>query len=93
MVVTTPEPTSIMDAYSAIKHLAIHQFEQSVQIIVNLCKTPSEGSETYRKLAGVVTSFLHRKLVFAGAVPDDVLRFLKQWLNKFHFISSDLTQG
>ncbi|MFJ5963371.1 MinD/ParA family protein [Bacillus sp. NPDC093026] len=71
VVVTTPEPTSIMDAYSAIKHLAINQFEQSVQIIVNRCKTSSEGSETYRKLAGVVSAYLHRKLVFAGAVPDD----------------------
>lgn len=71
VVVTTPEPTSIMDAYSAIKHLAIHQFEQPVQIIVNRCKTSSEGAETYRKLSGVVTSFLHRKLVFTGTVPDD----------------------
>ncbi|BBP89383.1 hypothetical protein BsIDN1_30010 [Bacillus safensis] len=51
VVVTTPEPTSIMDAYSAIKHLAIHQFERSVQIIVNRCKTPSEGSETYREIS------------------------------------------
>ncbi|MFS0656309.1 MinD/ParA family protein [Bacillus sp. 179-C3.3 HS] len=71
VVVTTPEPTSIMDAYSAIKHLVIHQFGQPIQIIVNRCRTTSEGPETYRKLAGVVSSFLHRKLVFAGAVPDD----------------------
>ncbi|MGE6631419.1 MinD/ParA family protein [Bacillus sp. NPDC077027] len=72
VVVTTPEPTSIMDAYSAIKHLALNQFDQSVKIIVNRCTVPSEGAVTYRKLASVVSSFLHKKIVFAGAVPDDV---------------------
>ena len=39
LVVTTPEPTSIMDAYSAIKHLALTGRDLQLKVVVNRCTT------------------------------------------------------
>ncbi|MFB8734510.1 hypothetical protein ACEQPO_13195 [Bacillus sp. SL00103] len=51
VVVTTLNQHQSWMPTAPLEHLAIHQFEQSVQIIVNRCKTPSEGSENLSEIS------------------------------------------
>ena len=43
MIVATPEPTSLTDAYAAIKVLAMQQKRQYVRLIVNQAARPGDG--------------------------------------------------
>lgn len=73
LVVTTPEPTSIMDAYSAIKHLALTGQKLKIKVIVNRCTNQKDGISAFMRLSGTVNAFLQQKLAYAGPVPEDPL--------------------
>lgn len=71
IVITTPEPTSIMDAYSAIK--LIHQFDQEkvMKVVVNRCKKNIEAKETWEKIRTTAERFLHKTIDLLGSLPED----------------------
>ena len=79
LVVTTPEPTSITDAYATIKTLArdgsrSQEPDTSVQsqgLIVNLAESRREGRSTYERLAGVTARFLHLPITDYGYILRD----------------------
>jgi hypothetical protein len=50
LVVTTPEPTAVMDAYAMIKVLGITAPGQLVELVVNNVRSVREGEETTTKL-------------------------------------------
>lgn len=70
VLVTTPEPTSITDAYSMIKHVLIEQ-PLSFHIIVNRVRSQRQGLETLNRLSRVVQQFLQQRMVPLGSIPDD----------------------
>lgn len=43
LIITTPEPTAIMDAYSAVKHLVLTENKLSMKVAVNRCRDQKEG--------------------------------------------------
>lgn len=71
VVVTTPEPTSITDAYSMMKF--IHMQDQKIPflIVVNRALGEKDGIETYKRLQTVARKFLDRKVLALGIIPDD----------------------
>ncbi len=75
LVVVTPEPTSLTDAYSLIKVMHTNfKFEKSdinVKIIVNRVKKVAEGNIVFEKLQSVVRKFLKADIEFLGIVPED----------------------
>jgi len=71
LVVTTPEPTAVMDAYAMIKVLGITAPGQLVELVVNNVRSVREGEETTVKLRAAVRHFLGRELQCAGIVPHD----------------------
>ena len=71
ILVTTPEPTSLTDAYAAVKVLSQQGAVQHFAIIVNQVPTEAHGKEVFDKLAGVAGRFLQAHLRFLGAVPRD----------------------
>ncbi len=73
LVVTTPEPTSIMDAYSAIKHLALTGRDLQLKVAVNRCTTQKDGISAFLRLSNTVNAFLQQKLAYAGPIPEDPL--------------------
>lgn len=73
LVVTTPEPTSIMDAYSAIKHLTLNGRELRLKVIVNRCINQKDGISAFLRLSNTVNAFLQQKLEYAGPIPEDPL--------------------
>lgn len=76
LLITTPEPTSITDAYALLKTLnrkAEFSAENTlIKMIANRVNSFEEAAELYHKLNLVVDKFLNIKLDYLGAVPQDV---------------------
>jgi flagellar biosynthesis protein FlhG len=71
LVVTTPEPTAMTDAYAMIKILHQRRPELAVQILVNQTDQATQARDVYEHLARIVKRFLGREVPLAGWVPRD----------------------
>lgn len=75
VIVATPEPTSITDAYSLLKTVNRNKDfmmeEKKIQIVANRVGTKEEGKEIYDKLNIVSTKFLNIHLEYLGAIMQD----------------------
>ncbi|HHV10218.1 MAG TPA: MinD/ParA family protein [Clostridiales bacterium] len=75
LLVATPEPTSITDAYALLKTLNrktdVSLAETVIKVIANRVDSHEDGKELYDKLSLVVGKFLNLKLEFMGSVPQD----------------------
>lgn len=74
ILVATPEPTSITDAYALLKSVNKRDdFDKTkhIQMITNRVGTAKEGKELFAKLDVVVKRFLDVEIDFLGAVPQD----------------------
>jgi len=75
ILVTSPEPTSITDAYALLKSLNKkddYKKDKPVYMLTNRVDSTKAGKELYDKLNIVVEKFLDVKLDFLGAVPMDM---------------------
>jgi len=72
VVVASPEPTSITDAYAIIKVLSTRYAEKYFHLLVNFVRSESEGLEVYRQLSTVTERFLNLSIRYLGFVPIDV---------------------
>ena len=75
LLVATPEPTSITDAYALLKTLNrktdISLQDTVIKMVANRIDSYEEGKELYEKLSIVVNKFLNLKLEYLGALPQD----------------------
>lgn len=71
IVITTPEPTSITDAYAAMKFIHLQKDDIPFYIVVNRTISTLDGKETYQKLKNVMGRFLDRDIINLGPIPDD----------------------
>jgi len=71
VVVTTPEPTSITDAYAVIKILLQHEYEGQISLLVNLAADRGEARATYQRISDVARQFLGAKVYDGGYVLND----------------------
>lgn len=71
IVVTTPEPTAITDAYSMIKQIVHQGGEMPIQIILNRSTSQKEGLLALERFQQVVYQFLHIHTKVLGIMPDD----------------------
>jgi flagellar biosynthesis protein FlhG len=72
LVVTTPEPTSITDAYALIKMVSgMKDVQANFRLIVNRASNSREGKETAEKFQLVANQFLKLELPWLGMIPDD----------------------
>ncbi len=58
IIVTTPEPTAVMDAYVLLKILSAGGKQTSVKVIINKCSSKKEATDTAEKLITAVNHFL-----------------------------------
>jgi len=58
LLITTPDPTAMMDAYATLKTLSALQNPPPVGIIVNQAKHMDEGFDTYKRLNAAASKFL-----------------------------------
>ena len=77
LIVATPEPTSLTDAYATIKVLAATQAARPMRLLVNQAQRKGEGRAVHAQLQAVVDRFVNAeramplKLVLVGEVPLD----------------------
>lgn len=71
IVVTTPEPTSLTDAYSLLKAVKHFNIKSSAKIIVNRAVDYLEGNNTFDRFNNAVSNFLKIKLEYLGYVTED----------------------
>ena len=71
LVVVTPEPTSLTDAYALIKVLSTRYAEHSFAVLVNMARSEFEARKTFTQLTRVAERFLQVNLRWAGYVPYD----------------------
>ncbi|MGD0283770.1 MAG: MinD/ParA family protein [Dissulfurispiraceae bacterium] len=69
VVIVTPEPTSLADAYALIKVLSRDFGEKSFRILVNTARSEKEAFDTFRKLAIVADKFLSLSVDYIGFLP------------------------
>ncbi len=75
LLVTTPDPSSLRDAYAMAKVLHRRGGVDRVCVLANQVMNQREGAEIYARMDSVVRRFLTLELAFMGAVPrDDVVR-------------------
>ena len=68
IVVVSPEPTAITDAYALMKVLSLKYAEKSCKVIVNLAGTAQQGREVFRQLNLVAERFLDMTVDYIGSV-------------------------
>jgi flagellar biosynthesis protein FlhG len=71
LVITTPEPHAITDAYAVIKVLSEKLSQKLFYLVVNQTRSQSEGLNVYSRLADVSNKFLGTQIVFLGSIPFD----------------------
>ncbi len=70
LCVMTPEPTSLADAYAMVKVLH-ERGAESIEVLVNMANSDTEGMEAFDRLNTLSSRFLKRKLNCAGILPSD----------------------
>src|SRR5512135_292569 len=71
IVVTSPEPTSLTDAYALIKVLFTRYQEKDFKVLVNSAKSREEAIEVFRRLSVAAEKFLHISIDYLGYIPMD----------------------
>lgn len=68
IIVSTGDPTSIMDSYILIKSITTMAFNGKINVISNLVKNEKEGREVYNKLKKASSSFLKVNINYFGCI-------------------------
>ena len=75
LLVATPEPTSITDAYALLKALSqnseFSKHNTKIKLIANRVKSEEEGMVLYENIKNVVDKFLNLELLYLGSIPQD----------------------
>lgn len=73
IIVTTPEPTAITDAYGIIKIIAteIDNLSLGLKLIVNRVKSVTEGKKVAERVVNIAGQFLNLKVDYLGYVYED----------------------
>src|SRR5437763_4895737 len=66
LVVTTPEPTAITDAYAVVKVISRDGGDRRISLLVNQTRSPQEGRIVHERIAKVARQFLNVSVLEAG---------------------------
>lgn len=71
LVVVTPDPTSLTDAYALIKVLCRTFRRRRFLVLPNLVEHEAEGQRSFATLSQVAARFLEVELDYLGSIPSD----------------------
>ena len=72
VVVLTPEPTSLTDAYALIKVMKLKHGVEKFRVVVNMVQSPEAAKDVFRRLHSACDHFLSGiSLDLAGFIPQD----------------------
>ncbi|MCC7231119.1 MAG: MinD/ParA family protein [Fimbriimonadaceae bacterium] len=71
LIVVTPDPASIADAYATIKVLLRNKKNANIQILMNQVEHERQAEVIYRKLNDIAGHFLEANLSYTGSIRHD----------------------
>jgi flagellar biosynthesis protein FlhG len=71
LLITTPEPSSIVDAYAMLKTICSTRGDAVIRLLVNMAASQEQARAVAAKLSGVAQQYLGRPLPCAGFLPRD----------------------
>ncbi len=71
IIVTTPEPHAMTDAYAMIKVLSDQKKQPNISLMVNMAKSEMEGQQVYNRLSDVANRFIGKDIKYLGMIPFD----------------------
>ncbi len=71
LLVTTPEPTALTDAYAVAKTLHRQSYEGMISTLVNMAASRQDAQNAHERLAGVARRFLALPLACGGYILRD----------------------
>ncbi|MDR2402476.1 MAG: MinD/ParA family protein [Spirochaetaceae bacterium] len=75
VIITTPEPTAITDAYGIIKIIAseIDSLNMGLKLVVNRVKSVAEAKKVADRMTSITGQFLNLKVEYLGFIYDDTV--------------------
>jgi flagellar biosynthesis protein FlhG len=75
VIITTPEPTAITDAYGIIKIIAteIDSLNMGLKLVVNRVKSVAEAKKVADRMTTIAGQFLNLKVDYLGFIYDDAV--------------------
>lgn len=71
IIIASPEPTALTDAYALIKVLSTQYQEKEFSVLVNSVKNPQEAMDVFKSLSLAAERFLNISLDYLGHIPFD----------------------
>jgi flagellar biosynthesis protein FlhG len=71
LLITTPEPSSIVDAYAMLKTIYANREDALIRLVINMAASPAQANAVAHKLTNVATQYLGRNLSYLGFLPRD----------------------
>jgi flagellar biosynthesis protein FlhG len=71
VILTTPDPTALTDAYAMVKVLTQRRPGLSLHLVVNLVEQAAQAREIHAHLSRIIRRFLEREVPLAGWIPRD----------------------
>ncbi|WP_303965060.1 MinD/ParA family protein [Sporosarcina ureae] len=72
ILIATPEPTSITDAYSMIKFICLQDANKTIRIVSNRVLKEQDGRDSVARLQLAMRRFLSVETSVLGFLPDDI---------------------
>lgn len=71
VMVATPEPTAITDAYGIIKVINNYGLKPRISLVMNMVHHLKEGEAAYQRISNVCRKFLNIEINFLGSLEND----------------------
>ncbi len=72
IIITTPEPTSLTDAYAMVKAITRENKLSKISVVINQAESSKEGHQYFEKINNASSKFLNYELEKLGVIMDDV---------------------
>jgi flagellar biosynthesis protein FlhG len=72
ILVTTPEPTAITDAYRVLKMISLYKLKNRVKLVINQAQDKLSVDESYEKLSKTAKEFLKLDIQCLGYIFSDI---------------------
>jgi flagellar biosynthesis protein FlhG len=71
VVIISPEPTSLTDAFSLIKVLQRRHYDKPIYTLVNMAKNYKHSMDVFKRFSHAVNKYVHLKIRYLGYIPMD----------------------
>jgi flagellar biosynthesis protein FlhG len=71
IIVITPEPTSLTDAFSLLKVLRRNNFKRPIQVVVNMAPNITKAQNIFNRFQSAVDKYIGLQIMFLGSISRD----------------------